>query len=578
MGADSGSRASPYSKGGGGVRLEHLYGATLLASLLTGDPVHELGDGAVPVSVRFQASAESPVDDFLVTGETTDGGQRRVSIGARRNPLFTGGDRATAELLKSYVEIVTGEWDEVRTGRWRLALVTGSRSMATPEVRDLAEIAKTQRGEREFRAEVHRRGKPLQSRLTHVDALVAQAARKAGASEPGLAELTWRLLSCLWVQETRLEDSDRRDRYHAVARLRTVARGGTAESAEALFRRLDDLAARYDISAGDITLEILRRDLSGFPLAASPAPCPASPVAVILAPPARDQAPGAAGLVAPSWEAGQECRAGGRDYLLWEDKDGLLRDGPGPGGQGIRRQALARQTSPPPATGRRYVWLRQGGQELRRECDLLGRVLPGRLIACDTGDAATGNAGGGSPGERGTVTLALSWPVDRHSGLPSPTARTWCPPGALDTWRLSILLRGLRDLMVTLERLHHLGKAHRELAPRTVIVDGDGTFVLRDLGLAATDYRRGEGTDEYQAPEQGFGSRGSQAGPATDVYRAAAIAWHLITGRLPVPGIAPPPVRHRDLSAAASAVIGAALAVRPEDRPGPDEFGEALRR
>jgi hypothetical protein len=37
--------ASPFATGGGGVRLEHRYAATLLAALLTGKPIPELGDG-----------------------------------------------------------------------------------------------------------------------------------------------------------------------------------------------------------------------------------------------------------------------------------------------------------------------------------------------------------------------------------------------------------------------------------------------------------------------------------------------------------------------------------------------------
>jgi hypothetical protein len=56
--AVAGSAAASYSTGGG-VVLEHQYGATLLASLLTGDPVPELGDDVTPMAVRFQASAVS---------------------------------------------------------------------------------------------------------------------------------------------------------------------------------------------------------------------------------------------------------------------------------------------------------------------------------------------------------------------------------------------------------------------------------------------------------------------------------------------------------------------------------------
>jgi hypothetical protein len=43
--------------------LEHQYGATLLASLPTGDPLPQLGDDVTPTEVRFQPSAVSAVDD-----------------------------------------------------------------------------------------------------------------------------------------------------------------------------------------------------------------------------------------------------------------------------------------------------------------------------------------------------------------------------------------------------------------------------------------------------------------------------------------------------------------------------------
>ena len=79
-------RAAPYATGGGGTALEHRYGAVLLCNLLTGDPISELGDDTIPISVRFQASAFSPVDDLVIVGRTTDDEERRVSIGVRRSP------------------------------------------------------------------------------------------------------------------------------------------------------------------------------------------------------------------------------------------------------------------------------------------------------------------------------------------------------------------------------------------------------------------------------------------------------------------------------------------------------------
>jgi hypothetical protein len=49
-------------RAGGGTELEYRYGALLLAHLLTGDPVTDLGDDVLPVQVAFQAGVFSPVD------------------------------------------------------------------------------------------------------------------------------------------------------------------------------------------------------------------------------------------------------------------------------------------------------------------------------------------------------------------------------------------------------------------------------------------------------------------------------------------------------------------------------------
>jgi hypothetical protein len=105
-GAESLRVAPTYTTGGGGVVLEHRYGVVLLSTLITGDAVPELGRDATPVSVRFQASAHSPVDDLLVVGRTADGGKRQVSIGVRRAPTFRGSEEASARLLASYVKVV----------------------------------------------------------------------------------------------------------------------------------------------------------------------------------------------------------------------------------------------------------------------------------------------------------------------------------------------------------------------------------------------------------------------------------------------------------------------------------------
>jgi Mn-dependent DtxR family transcriptional regulator len=264
---------------GGGVVLEHRYGATLLASLLTGDPVSVLGDDAFPVKVRFQAAAVSAVDDFLVTGDTPDGKQRRVSIGVRRAPKLTSSNTASVRLLGSYLAVVADQLDEVVAGRWRLALAVVGTNPAVRQLGELADIARATISEDEFRTTVGRPGRTnrdVRSRLGHLDALVPAGLRDAGidAGTVDARDLFWRMLAALRVRELRLEDPDDGDRTIAVTQLRGVTRDGTAQAADSLLRRLTDLAGRYASSGAEVTEQTLRGALSGFPLADPSAPRP----------------------------------------------------------------------------------------------------------------------------------------------------------------------------------------------------------------------------------------------------------------------------------------------------------------
>lgn len=263
--------ASPYATGGGGTVLEHRYGAVLLACLLTGDPVTELGDDTTPVAVCFQASSISPVDDLLVVGRASDGGERRVSIGVRRAPALVASEEASVGLLASYLRIVTSQWTEVQAGRWRLCLAVASPNAAATQLRALAEIAWACVNEARFRAEMARPGRTNQGvreRLPHIDALVVRAAAVAGIDldEVGADELTWRLLAHLRVRELRLEGADQTDRTIAVSGLRKVIGHGGLAAADRVFSRLAELAGVYAPAAAEVTEVVLRRDLSGVPL------------------------------------------------------------------------------------------------------------------------------------------------------------------------------------------------------------------------------------------------------------------------------------------------------------------------
>lgn len=138
-----GAAASSYASGGGGTVLEHQYGATLLASLLTGDPLPELGDDTTPTAIQFQANTVSAVDDLLIKGRTPDGGMRQASVGVRRDPKLIKsetksrpgeGKGKTVRLVATYLKVVTGAWDEIVAGRWRLGLAAVSWNSAVRQV------------------------------------------------------------------------------------------------------------------------------------------------------------------------------------------------------------------------------------------------------------------------------------------------------------------------------------------------------------------------------------------------------------------------------------------------------------
>ena len=268
--------ASPYSTGGGGTVLEHRYGAVLLASLLAHDPIPELGDDTTPVSIRFQASLVSPVDDLLAVGHDRGGDERRVSIGVRRAPALTASDTKSARLLESYVRMVVDHWAEIGAGRWRLCLAVASPNAAVQQVRELAGIARSAGSAAAFRAEVRRARRTtreVRTRLGHLDALVQKAADQAKiitSISPG--DLTWRVLWSLWLRELRLEGADETDRTAAVVRLRQIIGDGTPSSASNLFARLEGLAGQYAARAADVTEQQLRRDLPQMVLAGARSP------------------------------------------------------------------------------------------------------------------------------------------------------------------------------------------------------------------------------------------------------------------------------------------------------------------
>ena len=110
--------------------------------------------------------------------------------------------------------------------------------------------------------------------------------------------------------------------------------------------------------------------------------------------------------------------------------------------------------------------------------------------------------------------------------------------------------RPAAELIMTLawavHAAHRAGVVHRDLTPRNILFDVDGTPKITDFGLAkrleveggvtATDLVIG--TPAYMAPEQARG-RSREVGPAADLYALGAILYNVLTGRPPFQGATP---------------------------------------
>ncbi|NNE00868.1 MAG: protein kinase [Pirellulaceae bacterium] len=95
-------------------------------------------------------------------------------------------------------------------------------------------------------------------------------------------------------------------------------------------------------------------------------------------------------------------------------------------------------------------------------------------------------------------------------------------------------------LALALEKMHGVGVIHRDLKPSNIIIDPSGEPVVVDFGLAHSRWTNLTddlivGTPGYIAPEV-VTSNGQEIGPASDIYSLGAIAYMMLTGRLPFTG------------------------------------------
>ncbi|MGY2011285.1 hypothetical protein ACW9HC_30290 [Nocardia gipuzkoensis] len=265
--------ASPYSTGGGGVRLEHSYAACLIAAFLAGDALPELGDAVAVDSIRLQASDSSEVDDILIAGSDIHGERRHTAIAVRRNPALTKSDTTSVPLIRDFLVVVTDQWSAVSAGRWQIVLAVSTNANAINQLAELAELAQAlpSADALEDRLTQPRRTNPgVRTRHGHLKSLVQQASSKL-VSAQGLSaeELTWRLLFGLSVRSLRLERTDRADRAAAVTTLQRMLQNGTPAAADALFSRIEELVGVWAPNAAVLTQSVVRRHLADYPLSRS---------------------------------------------------------------------------------------------------------------------------------------------------------------------------------------------------------------------------------------------------------------------------------------------------------------------
>ena len=165
-------------------------------------------------------------------------------------------------------------------------------------------------------------------------------------------------------------------------------------------------------------------------------------------------------------------------------------------------------------------------------------------------------------GEPNTVTIFDvgehdGRPVHRHGASRAAARSTTCfaprarsRPSSVFTW--------LEEAARALDVAHREGVVHRDVKPANLMLDGEGNVHVADFGIASaagmdslTMTGTVLGTAGYLSPEQ---AQGERAGPASDRYALAIVAWELLTGRRPFESESP--------TAEAAAHVNAPIPVR----------------
>ena len=159
------------------------------------------------------------------------------------------------------------------------------------------------------------------------------------------------------------------------------------------------------------------------------------------------------------------------------------------------------------------------------------------------------------------------------------------------------IARIVHGIAAALDHAHAQGIVHRDIKPSNVMLTAGGRVMVTDfgiakvLGTATTQYTQTAvsiGTPDYMSPEQG---QGLAVDRRSDIYALGAVAYEMLTGRIPFPGDTPVAVmlKHiRDplprasaadptVSPATDAVLAKAMAKTPDERhASAGEFAAAL--
>ncbi len=91
----------------------------------------------------------------------------------------------------------------------------------------------------------------------------------------------------------------------------------------------------------------------------------------------------------------------------------------------------------------------------------------------------------------------------------------------------------LRQMLEALAYAHQQGAVHRNIKPGNVILNADGSVVICDLGVSILYVAKEETAIEYYSPEH---IRRGKITARSDLYQVGALAYQLVTGKLPFTG------------------------------------------